>query len=149
LVLLVVLLAPSGRAGADERNALYVELLGKGGLWGLGYDRQLHARWAVGAAASHYVLDHEHITSFSPYVAAYPAGGAHHRWFVHAGPQLVRVAIPSPVPEWSGSTRLGIGAELCTGYELRYHALVRVYVMATAGRGGVAPWAGVSVGWAL
>lgn len=103
----------------------------------------------MGAAASLYVLDGERVTSFSPYVAAYPVAGVHHRWFVQAGPQVVHLDVRSPVPEWHGTSSTGVGAELSTGYELRSHILLRVFVMASVGREGVSPWAGLSVGWAL
>lgn len=128
---------------------MYVELLGKGGLWGVGWDLQLGSRLGAGVAASYSVIDGEEILSLSPYLAAIAAGGARHRWFVHAGPQLVNVTVRSPVPEWSGHSSFGVGAELSTGYEYRHGVLVRVFAMAAAGRGRLAPWLGVSLGWTL
>jgi hypothetical protein len=136
-------------AAGEQRNAVYLELLGKGGLWGLGYDFDLSRRWAVGAAASFYMLDGEQVLTLSPYAGVYPARGRHHSWFVQAGPQLVRLAIPSPVPEWKGTSSIDVGAELSTGWEYRNHILVRGFVMASAGKNGVLPWLGLSLGWAL
>jgi hypothetical protein len=144
----VLVCALAGGAGAEERpHALYLELLGKGGLGGVGYDLELSARYGAGAAASFYVLDDQRILSFSPYASIRLLGDACHRWFVHAGPQVARVAVRSPVPEWPGTTSTGVGAELSSGWEYRNRVLVRVYAMAAAGRGGVQPWIGVSVGW--
>ena len=91
-------------ARAEPRHAAYVEVLGKGGLWGLGYDFLLARRVAVGAVGSYYVLGGNRFTTVSPYLAGYPVRGAHHGWFVHGGPQIVRRTTPSPVPEWSGAS---------------------------------------------
>jgi hypothetical protein len=131
-------------------HALYLEVLGKGGLWGLGYDYTLHPRVAVGATASFYVLDAEQVFSLSPYLQAYLLGvSRHHRWFVQVGPQLAHLYTPSPVPEWPGTSATGIGGVLCSGYEYRARILVRVYAMGTVGKGGYAPWMGISLGWTL
>ena len=146
---LLLLLAPGGRASAERPNALYVELLGKGGLWGLGYDRELTPRLGIGVAASFYILDGEQLTSISPYVAVRLLGGPHHAWFAHGGPQLVHEHIRSPVPEWDGTSSTGIGAEMSSGYEYRDHVLFRAFAMITVGRGRPAPGAGVSLGWTL
>ncbi len=86
-----------------HRHAAYVELLGKGGLWGVGYDYSPWPRLAFGGAASFTSVDGERTLSLSPYVALYPLGDRRHRWFVQAGPQIVHLARPSPVPEWPGN----------------------------------------------
>lgn len=132
-----------------RRHAAYLEILGKGGLWGVGYDYQARDWLGFGAVASFYVLDGQRVSSLSPYVALHPLGRGRHRWFVHAGPQLVRVSTPSPVPEWAGTSTTGVGAELCTGYEYRGRVLWRVFVMGAVGSGGATPWLGASIGWTL
>jgi hypothetical protein len=150
--LLVVVGTGRGVAHAEhpkDAHAAYVELLGKGGLWGVGYDFQFHTRVAIGATASFYILNGEEVYSFSPYLTAYVLGTGHHRWFVQGGPQLAYVYTPSPVPEWDGTSASGIGGELSSGYEFRSSVLVRVFAMGTAGQGGYAPWFGVSLGWTL
>jgi hypothetical protein len=141
--------APAAAPPASHRHAVFVEALGKSGLWGLGYDYQLGRRFAVGGVASFYVLNGERVTSISPYAAAYPLGTGHHRLFVQLGPQLVRLSTPSPVPEWNGAASTGVGAELSSGWEYRDHVLVRLFGMATASRRGVQPWLGASLGWTL
>ena len=148
-VAVLALCVPEARAETTVSHAAYVELFGKGGLWGVGYDAQFDRRFAAGLAASFYVIDGQRVLSASPYVAAYLLGGGRHRWFLHAGPQLVRVTTPSPVPEWPGTSKTGVGAEVSSGYEYRHGVLVRVFGMASLGRGGVAPWMGVSLGWSL
>jgi hypothetical protein len=132
-----------------RRNALYVELLGKGGTWGLGYSHQFHRRFAVGAVGSYSVLDGQRMLTLSPSVTAYPLGVHHHRWFVDVGPQLVHLSTPSPVPEWMGTSETGIGAQLSTGYEYRGPVFARLFVMGVVGKSGVAPWLGVDLGWAF
>jgi hypothetical protein len=142
--------ASTHRAGAlRHRHAIYVELLGKGGWWGLGYDAVLRPRFALGATASFHADDGERVISLSPYAAIYPLGGARHRAFVQLGPQLVRLERMSPVPEWPGQATSGIGAQLSGGYELRTRVLVRAFGMAAIGKHGIAPWLGVSLGVTL
>jgi hypothetical protein len=144
-----VVAAPVAAAPPRTRHAVYIELLGKGGLWGLGYSLELHRRIALGVVGSFSVVDGQRIASLSPFMTAYLVGTDRHRWFVDLGPQLVHVSTPSPVPEWMGTSDTGVGAQLATGYELRAHVLVRAFAMAVVGKKGAAPWIGVDVGWTL
>jgi hypothetical protein len=131
-----------------SRHLISLELFGKGGLWGLGYEWR-SGRFAVGSVESFYMLGGDRFTTISPYAAAYPLSGEHHRWFVHLGPQLIHRATPSPVPEWQGTSATSYDAELSTGYEYQRQALVvRGYAMGSLG-GHFVPWLGTSVGWAL
>lgn len=136
-------------SGAPGRHAIYVELLGKGGTWGLGYSHQFHRRFAVGAVGSYTVLSDQRMLSFSPSLTAYPLGARSHRLFVDVGPQFVRLTTPSPVPEWMGKTENGIGAQLSAGFEYRGAIFARLFVMGVAGKSGVAPWLGMDLGWAF
>ncbi len=129
--------------------AIYFEMLGRGGLWGIGADYQLTDRLRVGAVASMTELDHETLTSVTPYVAVSIVRHGHHAWYVDAGPHLAHLSTPSPVPEWHGMSSTGIGLDVSTGYEYRDHVVVRAFAMAAAGSGGVLPWLGVSIGWEL
>lgn len=140
--------AATAPAPRPHRHAVYVELFGKGGLWGAGYDYLIRPRIAIGGTASYYAIDGEHVVSLSPYAAIYPIG-RRHRWFVQLGPQLVHLARPSPVPEWPGTSSTGVGAELSSGYELRSRVLFRAFAMGTVGKGGAAPWLGLSLGVTL
>jgi hypothetical protein len=149
LLVAAIAAAPAAVARADERQAAYVEVLGKGGLGGVGWDLLATRRLGGGIAASFYVLDGQRVLSLSPYLAVYPVRAGRHGWFAHVGPQLVRVATPSPVPEWPGHTDLGVGVEVSSGYEYRHGLLARVYLMASAGEAGIAPWLGASVGWSF
>jgi len=134
---------------APRRHAIYLEALGKGGVWGLGYALALRPRLAVGLVASFTALDGQHMTALAPSLTVYPLRTVRHRWFVDAGPQLVHLVTPSPVPEWSGTSSTGVGGQLSTGYEYRRGVLVRTFAMLVVGRGGVAPWLGVDLGWTL
>lgn len=138
----------AGAAMAEPRHAVYVDLLGKGGLYGIGYERQWTHRFALGAVASYYLLGGDHFSTVSPYGAAYPWRHGPHRWFAQAGPQLIRRATPSPGPEWHGLTSTSWSVELSSGYEYRRGVLARIYAMASKGT-RFAPWLGASIGWSL
>jgi hypothetical protein len=125
---------------------VYLELLGKGGLWGLGYGYQLVPRVALGVVASVWTLDGQRVYTASPFVTLYPLGTQRHRLFVDLGPQFVRVSTPSPVPEWMGTSSTGLGGQVSTGYEHHGLVLVRAFVMGVAGNSGVAPWIGADMG---
>jgi hypothetical protein len=139
-------MAGTAPAAAEPKHTLYVEALGKGGLWGAGYDYQLSKRFAAGAVGSFYMLGGDQFLTFSPYIAAYPAIHGAHRWFVQLGPQIVHRSTPSPVKEWDGMSTTGVAGELSSGYEYRRGVLVRVYAMASYGV-HFAPGIGISLGW--
>jgi hypothetical protein len=134
-------------ADPDRNHAIYAELLGKGGLWGLGYDYRLDGRFSLGGVASFFVLESQRVATVSPYVGILIGHRGPHAWFAHAGPQLSRSWAPSPVPEWSGEVENGIGGELSSGYEYRARFLTRVFGQGVVGEGGIVPWLGVSLGW--
>lgn len=146
IAVVVIACAASTARAEPARHAAYIDVLGKAGLWGLGYDYELAPRFAVGAVGSYYVLGGDHYTAFAPYATVYPVGTGHLRALVQLGPQFVRHVTPSPVPEWMGMTSQHGGAALCAGVEYRHGVLVRLYGMLSIGE-HVAPWLGVSVGW--
>lgn len=148
---LALLAARAAGAEPARPNVVYVEALGKGGVWGAGYERTLSSRLGIGLVASYFVLDgSQQLVSVVPYGAVRILGRHHHRWFADAGPEYVYLRTPSPVPEWTGTTASGFGGQLSTGYEYRGRVLVRVYAELVAGtRHGhdFAPWGGASFGW--
>lgn len=133
-------------AGHPIHHALYVDALGKGGLWGIGYDATFRERFSIGFVGSFYMLGGDRFYTASPYVGVYPARGDRHAWFLHLGPQMVVRDTPSPVPEWSGMTSTSFCGELSTGYEYQRGVLFRAYAMVTAGA-RLVPGLGISVGW--
>ena len=145
----VIATTPSSLPAPSRRQHLvYLDLFGKGGLWGVGYEWR-HGRFVAGAAASFYVLSGDRYTTLAPYVGATPIAGERDAWFVHIGPQLVRHTTISPGPEWPGMTTTGYAVEASTGYEHRFGPVAaRGYVMFAVGERAV-PWFGASLGWAL
>lgn len=147
LALLVLLV--SHTSSAERRNDLYFEVLGKGGLWGLGYVRHIAPRVQLGAVGSGVSLEGERAVTFNPYLGFYIVHHGRSAWFADLGAQFAHVWSVSPVPEWSGSSDSGVGGFLSTGYEFRSRVIVRVFVHGVAGKGGVLPWLGAGVGWAF
>ena len=148
-IVAVLCLARPADADPGSHGVVFTEILGKGGLWGVGYDHPLARRLEVGAVASYLVLDGQHISTLAPYARLAIAGRDRNRFYLDYGPQLVRGSTPSPVPEWMGTTSSGIGTQLSAGYEHRGRAVLRVFAMGTIGRGGAAPWLGADLGWSL
>ena len=147
-MLLVATAASS--AVAEPQQIVYLELFGKGGLWGLGYEVQPTTWLAFGGVGSYYELGGDRYATLSPYAAVYPLRSGSHGWYIQLGPQLVHRSTPSPVPEWSGMSATAFDAELSTGYEHRSASgfVARVGAMLEVGE-RVAPWLGASIGWAL
>jgi hypothetical protein len=137
---------PPVATSVARRHSIYLEGLGKGGLWGLGYGYQFSKRVAIGGVASMWMLDGQRVYTASPFLTVYPAGTARHRLFVDVGPQVIRVSTPSPVPEWMGTSSTGVGGQVSLGYERRGPLLVRAFAMCVAGEKGVAPWIGIDMG---
>jgi hypothetical protein len=138
-------LAPSSDA---RHHAVYLELGGRAGLWGLGYDYQPDPRFAFGAAASYFSFDGDRFTTIAPYAAAYPLRRGHHRGFVQLGPTIARRTTPSPYAGWDGVSSTELSVEAASGYEYRNGVLARVYVMASKSD-HLVPWLGASFGWTL
>jgi len=141
--------APAGadRSARLERpHAVYLELLGKGGLYDVGYDRVFADRLALGGAASFFVIDDERVLTLAPYLATYPWAGRRSAFLVQLGAQIVYVAIPSHIRGFSGASSTGLGGEFSIGYELRAPVLFRAVATGVGGRGGFRPWAGIAMG---
>ena len=136
----------SQEQATTRKHSLYLEIFGKGGLYGVGYDYRWKRLVGVGVVASAYQIGSERTLSLSPYLSLYPLRRGHHSWFAQAGPRLVTSKVNSPVPGWEGDRSTSMGAQLSSGYEYENRILMRAFVMAVAGQGGVSPWAGVSVG---
>ena len=51
------------------KNLFYVEALGKAGLYGVGFERTLTSRLALGVAGSFAVVRDQQLTTLSPYAA--------------------------------------------------------------------------------
>lgn len=146
LVLLLIVCAPTVASAEQRDDLVYVEALGKLGLYGLGYERQLTGWASVGAEASAYGASGRTGVAASVYFGFGTALVGRHRWFAQVGPQLVHEREPA-VPGFDGLSTTAIGGQVTGGYEYRADRWVlRGHAVLAVGRGGVAPWAGVSFG---
>ena len=153
-----ILLSPAARADDHvekratpekpaSRHLIYVELLGKGGPYGVGYEYTLMPWLAFGAAASYAVLGDQRITTAAPYVHSTLLGKGHHRMFGELGAIVARSHIPSPVDDWTGMTNTGTAGFASLGYEhTRKHLVLRASSSVVAGDGGIGPMVGLSIG---
>ncbi|HEY4240940.1 MAG TPA: hypothetical protein VGM88_14050 [Kofleriaceae bacterium] len=132
----------------DHPHAIYLDVLGRAGLYGVGYDFRFKKRFAIGAAVSYYHADGDHLTTVAPYVAVYPLLLGRHSLFVQAGATGIHRFTPSPVPEWMGYSQMNYSAEAAVGWEFRGPVLVRVYGMMSQGD-HLIPWFGASFGYSL
>lgn len=145
-----VLITLASRTSAAERtNGVYVEALGKGGLWGVGVDHRVTHWISLGAVGSGASLSGERYVTLTPYIGFYLGRRGRSALFADVGAPIAYAWAVSPVPEWSGDSSAGIGGSLSAGYEFRGRLIARLFLHAVAGRGGVLPWAGTSVGYAF
>jgi hypothetical protein len=143
---ILAIAASTATAQPAHEHLPYLELLGKGGLWGAGYEYRI-GRWSAGGVLSYYRLDGDRFTNVSPYVGFDPVLGDRAKWFVHVGPQLLRRTTPSPGPEWSGMSSTGFALEASSGIDVRIgNVHLRSYVMAAYGS-HFAPGLGFAAGW--
>ena len=80
-----------------SRHLIYGELLGKGGLYGVGYEYTMTPRFSVGAAASFAVLRDQQVTTVAPYLHATILQGKRNALFTEVGAILAHTHLPSPV----------------------------------------------------
>jgi len=132
------------------KNLFYVEALGKGGLYGVGYERVLTKRLALGAAASYAVLSDQEVLTFAPYVHGTLLQGKRHALFTELGAILAQSHLPSPVSGWDGMTTSGGGGFLSLGWEYtRGHFFLRTSGSVVVGDGGIGPMLGFAFGFRL
>lgn len=157
IVLTLFLIGPAARAGVgeDRPNALAFELLGRGILYGITYDRSLNDQWALGAGFSAWKVDNEYkTTSVSvvviPIYTNYYFSPERNRGFLTAGLDLVAASVSDKV---DNSTLSGSGGLLVLGggYEYRGDSgfLFRLAPYLLAGSGGARFWFGISFGYAF
>lgn len=171
LAALVVVLAPATRASADaaqegpaaledrqpssdapasgdtsSRHAVYAELLGKTGLYGLGYEYQPAPWLHLGTSISVWNASGATLLAAAPYLGVGARLRGDHRWFAHLGSSIVHHREPA-VAGWDGLSETGIGGQLAAGYELRRtRYFVRASAIVSFGDGGWVPWLGLAAG---
>ena len=130
-----------------SRHLVYVELLGKAGAYGVGYEYTVMPWLSFGAAASYAVLGGQQLATAAPYVHSTLLGTSHDRMYGELGAIVAHSHIPSPVSDWSGMTSTGTAGFLSLGYEhVRNRLVVRASGSIVAGDGGVGPMVGISIG---
>lgn len=156
-VLAVLLLARTASAGdgihasapahESSPHLVYVEALGKGGLYGVGYERRLLPWLAIGGAGSWSALRGQHVTTLSPYAHATVLGHGHHTMFGELGAIVARSSIGSSVMDWDGITTWGGGGFATLGYQhASRHVVLRASAGLAVGRGGAQPMVGFAIG---
>ena len=108
--------------------------------------RARRSRPRSGGLGSFAFLRGDHVYVASGYTGA-RLRGTRHVWRTDLGINLVHVRTPSPVPEWDGDSRTGASAVFAAGYEYRGRLRWRAGALLMAGKGGIAPWLAVSVGF--
>lgn len=115
---------PESRRGAmdldpedarSRRNALALEILGRGGLYSLNYDYSITPDLAVGAGAAIYSSGSASVKIF-PIFANYYFGGPNHRFMVTGGPTIVTASASVDTSTINGS---GLAGTVGAGYEYR------------------------------
>jgi hypothetical protein len=130
------------------RHLFYVELLGKGGAYGLGYELSISPRFSIGTALSYAVIRDQQIMTVAPYVHATALRFGNNALFGELGATFVHSHIPSPVPDWDGMSESGAGGFASIGWERAWrHLALRASGSVVAGEGGLAPWVGVAIGF--
>ena len=159
LVVVAVLLVPSVNARADDslrvtaepsppsKHLVYVELLGKGGLYGVGYEYAVTDWLGFGGAASYSDIRDEQVITIAPYLHFTVLAGERHALFSEVGGILAHSHVPSPVMNWAGVSDTGGGGYLSLGWEYhRRHLVLRTSGALVVGEGGVAPMLGFAIG---
>ena len=132
--------------GADGPHLLYAELLGKGGLYGVGYEYRFAPRLAVGGAGSIAIVRGQRIETIVPYLHA-TLLGRRDALFGELGGVVEHSVIASRVPDWDGASKTGSGGFASLGYEhARHRHVIRASASLVAGAGGVSPWLGFAIG---
>jgi hypothetical protein len=133
-------------ATAEPSNLFYVELLGKAGAYGVGYERHITERLSLGIAGSYADLRGQQVSTATPYVHARLLGRTH-TLFTELGAVFVHTRTPSPVPEWDGMSDSGGGGFAAVGWQRDWkHVLVRASASVLVGEGRATPWLGVAFG---
>ena len=137
------------RASAEpvSKHLVYVELLGKGGLYGLGYEYAIAPWLGFGGAASYSEIRDEQVVTVSSYLHFNVLQSERHALFSEVGAILAHSHVPSPVMNWDGISDTGSGGFLALGWQYqRRHLVLRTSAAIVAGEGGIAPMIGIAIG---
>lgn len=131
-----------------SRHLFYVEALGKGGLYGVGYEYSAKPWLGLGGALSYSNIRDEQVFTASPYVHLTALQGKRHALFGELGAIIAHSRVPSPVMNWDGMSDSGVGGFATVGWEYRRgHLVLRTSGGVAVGEGGAAPMLGFSIGF--
>lgn len=132
-------------------NAVYVELLGKGFFYSVGYDHMIFKWLGVGGSFSYFKLDEVPTMFINPYASFYPAGGIHNALIMQLGANFIYFGQDHNnfMPIWDGAEGFEFCGNFGIGYEYRGAFLFRVMGMAYFNEDGVIPWFGLTFGGAF
>jgi hypothetical protein len=153
----VVVLLWSATAHADDgitktsdppsKHLFVVELLGKGGLYGVGYEYAVAPWLGFGGAASYVEMRDQQLFTISPYLHFTALAGKRHALFSELGGVLAHSHVPSPVMNWDGVSDTGSGGFVSLGWEYRRrHVVLRTSAALVVGEGGAGPMLGFAIG---
>ena len=128
-------------------NAVYVELLGRGLVYSVGYDHMVLPWLGFGSSFSYFQLSDVPTVFINPYVSFYPAGGIRNALLMQLGANFIYFGRGNdfflPVDPDDGLEVIG---NFGIGYEYRSGFLFRVMGMAFFSESGVIPWFGLAFG---
>lgn len=135
------------RSDPTGSQLVYAEVLGKAGPYGVGYEHAVTPRVALGFEGSYTRLRSQDLATGVPYVHVTPLRRGAHALFGELGLELSYSKLESAVPRWMGTATTAIGGVASVGYERAWkHVVVRGALSLLAGKGGMAPWAGLAIG---
>lgn len=146
VVAMAALYPQAASAEESKPHLVYGEVLGKAGLYGLGYEHTLNGRLSLGGAFSYAPINDQKVTTLAPYLHV-RMFGHRNQMFGEVGAVLSRSHLPSPVTGWSGMDENGFGALASLGWERRTeHLVLRLSGSLVYGTGGLVPVVGFMFG---
>lgn len=132
-------------------NAVYVELLGKGLFYSVGYDHAIFKWLALGGSFSYFKLGDAPTAFINPYALFYPAGGIHNSLMMQLGANFIYFGqnVDQFLPVWEEDGGFEFCGNFGIGYEYRGAFLFRVLGMAYFSEDGIIPWIGLTFGGAF
>jgi hypothetical protein len=142
------LVATSVEADHPSSSLVYVEALGKAGPYGVGYEHAITERISLGFEGSADRLREQNLATAVPYVHVTPLRHGPHALFGELGVEFAYSKIESGVARWMGTSSTAIGGVAAAGYQRDFgkRFVLRIALEVLAGKGGAAPWGGISFG---
>ena len=132
-------------------NAVYVELLGRGFIYGVGYDHTLFKWLGLGGSFSYFKLGEVSTVFINPYANFYPVGGQRNSLLMQLGTSFAYFGHRHDffMPVWDQDEGFDFSASIGIGYEYRRAFLFRVMLYGLFSEEGIYPWLGFTFGGAF